>query len=77
MTDRRRIQTNYCKREFWSKKEVDDFFSGDPSQPLSYVKRIPRKVTWPVNVMSYEIASCDVNGSWDATKRLLEMLVKG
>ena len=70
------LQTNFWKHEFWSKKEINDFFKGDPSRPRSYIKRIPRIVTWPVSSTPYELASCDVCGSWDATKRVMDMLTK-
>lgn len=75
--DQKHIQTNFWQRDFWSKEEINDFFKGDPSRPYSYLKRIPRKVTWPVaSTPSYETACCDVNGRWDATKRVLDMLTK-
>ena len=74
--DKLPIQTNCWKHEFWSKEEINDFFKGDPSRPRSYIKRIPRIVTWPVSSTPYELASCDVCGSWDATKRVMDMLTK-
>lgn len=74
--DRKHIQTNFWQHDFWNKDEINDFFKGDPSRPRSYLKRIPRKVTWPINCAGYETATCDVNGSWDATKRILDMLTK-
>ena len=43
---------------------------------LPIIKRIPRTVTWPVSSTPYELASCDVCGSWDATKRVMDMLIK-
>lgn len=74
--DQKHIQTNFWKHEFWSKEEIADFFKGDPSHPRSYIKRIPRTVTWPASSTPYELASCDVCGNWDATKRVLDMLTK-
>ena len=74
--DRKHIQTNYWQRDFWSKEEINDFLNGTPERPRSYLKRVPRKIVWPINCLSYETASCDVGGNWDETKRVLKMLAK-
>ena len=74
--DRKHIQTNYWQRDFWSKEEINDFLNGTPERPRSYIKRVPRKIVWPINWLSYETASCDLGGNWDETKRVLKMLAK-
>lgn len=70
------LQTNFWEQDFWSKEEINDFLNGTPERPRSYLKRVPRKVVWPINCLSYETASCDVSGNWDETKRVLKMLAK-
>lgn len=42
------LQTNFWKRDFWSVKDIKDFFAGNPERPKSYIKNVPRKVTWTV-----------------------------
>lgn len=68
------LHVSNWKHDFWSKDEIRYFFKTDPTHPYSYIARKPTKVTWPVN--KTENATCDVNGSWNAAERVLEMLVK-
>lgn len=41
-----KLQTNFWKREFWSKEDVEKYFAGNPERPKSYIRNVPIKVTW-------------------------------
>lgn len=68
------LHTSNWERDFWSKDEIRYFFRGDPTHPRSYITRTPTKVTWFATAT--DEATCDVRYSWNATKRVLNMLVK-
>lgn len=42
----KRLQINCWQRDFWTKKEISDWFSRNPERPRSYIRNAPRKVTW-------------------------------
>lgn len=77
---KKQIQTTRWKRDFWTKNEIADYFKkGNPERPRSYIRNVPLEVTWLVKEdksEKLEVATCDVCGNWDATKRVLEMLAK-
>lgn len=40
------LQTNFWKRDFWTKEEAKKYFASTPERPRSYIRNVPTKVTW-------------------------------